>query len=194
MPEKSRSTSWATPSVRLGTGWPGREFLRFSRQGRPRRGSSRRSTLCCSEETPRPGPSCVPGSIYCCRDGPSTSVSAIQGRPTMPSADTCWSESAGFSAGGTSYASAARAGSGTSRSMRGGSDRPSPETTETESRACPLVKPVREPDAGNLQVRFDERWPETERWSKLRHRRLVKAASNSTSLDLKPPRPSPTLP
>jgi hypothetical protein len=56
------------------------------------------------------------------------------------------------------------------------------------------VKPVREPDAGNLQVRFDERQWETEPQSRLRHRRLAKAAGNSDSLGLKSPRPPSTLP
>lgn len=59
---------------------------------------------------------------------------------------------------------------------------------------CPLVKSVREPDAGNLHVRFDERRRETEPRPRLRHRRLAKAAGNSNSLGLKPPRPPPTLP
>ena len=34
------------------------------------------------------------------------------------------------------------------------------------------VKPVGEPDAGNLHVRFDERESETERWDGLRHRHV----------------------
>jgi hypothetical protein len=38
------------------------------------------------------------------------------------------------------------------------------------SRACPAVKPVREPDAGDPQVRFDERRWETELRPRLRHR------------------------
>ena len=58
----------------------------------------------------------------------------------------------------------------------------------------PLVKPVREPDAGNPQVRFDERRRETEPRPRLRHRHQAKAAGNSDSLDLQPPRPPPTLP
>src|SRR5689334_10754280 len=41
-----------------------------------------------------------------------------------------------------------------------------------EPRACSLVKPVREPDAGDPQVRFDERRWETEPGSRLRHRRI----------------------
>src|SRR5262249_23554753 len=44
----------------------------------------------------------------------------------------------------------------------GGSDRHPPEAPATKSRACPLVKPVREPDAGDPHVRFDERRWETE--------------------------------
>jgi hypothetical protein len=56
------------------------------------------------------------------------------------------------------------------------------------------MKPVREPDAGNLHVRFDERRRETEPRLRLRHRRLAKAAGNSDSLGLKSPRPPSTLP
>jgi hypothetical protein len=43
------------------------------------------------------------------------------------------------------------------------------------------VKPVGEPDAGNLHVRFDERGSETEPWNELRHRRMAKAAGNCYS-------------
>jgi len=56
------------------------------------------------------------------------------------------------------------------------------------------VKPVREPDAGNPHVRFDERRWETEPRSRLRHRYKAKAAGNSYSLVLQPPRPPSTLP
>jgi hypothetical protein len=56
------------------------------------------------------------------------------------------------------------------------------------------VKPVREPDAGDLHVRFDERRRETEPRSRLRHRHKAKAVGNSYSLDLQPPRPPSTLP
>src|SRR5439155_11854700 len=48
---------------------------------------------------------------------------------------------------------------------------------------------VREPDAGNPHVRFDERGQETELWRGTRHRH-----STATPLDLKPPRLSSTLP
>ncbi len=56
------------------------------------------------------------------------------------------------------------------------------------------MKPVGEPDAGNPHVRFDERGRETEPRRRLRHWRKAKAASNSYSLRLKPPRPSSTPP
>jgi hypothetical protein len=77
---------------------------------------------------------------------------------------------------------------------QGRSDRHPPEALARESRACSLVKPVREPDAGDPHVRFDERRWETEPWPRLRHRHSAKAAGNSYSLDLQPPRPPPTLP
>ena len=51
-----------------------------------------------------------------------------------------------------------------------GSGRHPPGAPATKARACPLVKPVREPDAGNPQVRFDERRWETELRPSLRHR------------------------
>jgi hypothetical protein len=70
-----------------------------------------------------------------------------------------------------------------------GGNRPPPAAPEAKPRACPLVKPVREPDAANPQVRFDERWRETEPRPRLRHRHQGKAAGNSYSLDLQPPRP-----
>lgn len=50
------------------------------------------------------------------------------------------------------------------------------------------------PRAGDPQVRFDERRRETEPWSRLRHWRVAKAAGNSNSLSLRPPRPPSTLP
>ena len=52
------------------------------------------------------------------------------------------------------------------------------------------MKPVREPDAGDPQVRFDERRRETEPRPRLRHRIKAKAAGNSDSLDLQPPAPA----
>src|ERR1700709_2256281 len=51
-----------------------------------------------------------------------------------------------------------------------GSGRPPPDAPATKARACPFVKPVREPDAGDPQVRFDERRWETELRPRLRHR------------------------
>src|SRR5215218_754629 len=48
--------------------------------------------------------------------------------------------------------------------------RPPSGAPATKTRACPLVKPVREPDAGDPQVRFDERRWETELRPSLRHR------------------------
>ena len=52
---------------------------------------------------------------------------------------------------------------------------------------------VREPDAGNPHVRFDERRLETESWRGVRHRRSAKAAGNGYPLRLPPPRQSSTL-
>ena len=56
------------------------------------------------------------------------------------------------------------------------------------------MNPVGEPDAGKPHVRFDERRPETEPWTRLRHPHLAKAAGNSYFLSLQPPRRSSTLP
>ncbi len=53
---------------------------------------------------------------------------------------------------------------------------------------------VREPDAGNPHVRFDERDVETELWVGLRHRPEAKATGNSYSPILPPPRHVSTLP
>ena len=72
-----------------------------------------------------------------------------------------------------------------------------PSPTDTGWRAClPLVANpcFEEPDAVVPHVRFDERRLETEPWSGLRHRPTAKAAGNSHSPDLKPPRQSSTLP
>jgi hypothetical protein len=52
------------------------------------------------------------------------------------------------------------------------------------SRECLAVKPVREPDAGNPQARFDERRCETELWWRLRHRHPGEAAGNSYSISM----------
>jgi hypothetical protein len=52
------------------------------------------------------------------------------------------------------------------------------------------VKPVREPDAGDPHVRFDERRWETELRPRLRHRHQAKAAGNSDSLDLQATAPA----
>ena len=53
---------------------------------------------------------------------------------------------------------------------KGGCDRSPPDAPEEEPRACLFVKPVREPEAGDPHVRFDERRRETEPGSRLRHR------------------------
>jgi hypothetical protein len=53
----------------------------------------------------------------------------------------------------------------------------------------PFVKPVREPDAGNPHVRFDERRRETERWPRLRHRRQGESRRKQRL-----PRPTVTAP
>ena len=62
--------------------------------------------------------------------------------------------------------------------------------------ACrePDVKPVGERSAGNPHAAFDEREEETEPWRGLRHRHLAKAAGNSNSPHLPPPRLISTLP
>jgi len=62
------------------------------------------------------------------------------------------------------------------------------------SSVCLDVKPVGEPDAGEPHVRFDERGRETESRCGLRHRQMAKAAGNSYSPRLRPPRSSSTLP
>ena len=51
------------------------------------------------------------------------------------------------------------------------------------------MRSQREPDAGKLHVRFDERRLETESWDGLRHRHSAKAAGNSYS-----PFPATTAP
>jgi hypothetical protein len=56
-------------------------------------------------------------------------------------------------------------------------------------RACPAVKPVREPDAGDPQVRFDERRWETEPRPRLRHRRSGESRRKQLL-----PRPTDTAP
>ncbi len=56
------------------------------------------------------------------------------------------------------------------------------------------MNPVGESDAGKPHVRFDERRPETEPWSRIRHPQTAKAAGNSYFLLLQPPRRSSTLP
>jgi hypothetical protein len=71
--------------------------------------------------------------------------------------------------------------------LKSRSNRPPPSVPETKTRACPLVKSVREPDAGDPQVRFDKRRWETELRPRLRHRHQGEAAGNSYSLDLQPP-------
>jgi hypothetical protein len=70
---------------------------------------------------------------------------------------------------------------------RGG--RPPPGAPATKSRACPLVKPVREPDAGDPQVRFDERRWETELRPRLRHRHYGESCRQQRL-----PRPTATAP
>jgi hypothetical protein len=57
------------------------------------------------------------------------------------------------------------------------------------SRACAAVKPVREPDAGDLQVRFDERRWETELRPRLRHRHQGESRRKQRL-----PRPTDTAP
>ena len=52
-----------------------------------------------------------------------------------------------------------------------------------------IVKPAGETDAGNPQVRFDERGTETESWKGLGHRHMAKAAGNSEK-----PSPNTTAP
>ena len=54
------------------------------------------------------------------------------------------------------------------------------------------MNPVGKPDAGDPHVRFDEREWETESCGGLRHRRWAKAAGNSYSPPLTPPRPLST--
>src|SRR5205085_10556660 len=70
-----------------------------------------------------------------------------------------------------------------------GSGRPPPEAPATKARACPLVKPVREPDAGDPQVRFDERRWETELRPRLRHRQQGESRRQQQL-----PRPTDTAP
>jgi len=56
-------------------------------------------------------------------------------------------------------------------------------------------RPGREPDAGDPQVRFDERRWETELRPRLRHRASRrKPPATATPLDLQTPRPASTLP
>jgi putative transposase len=50
-----------------------------------------------------------------------------------------------------------------------------------------------EPYDGKRHVRFDEGALETERWARLRHRHVAKAAGNSHPSHLMPPRQRPTL-
>ena len=52
---------------------------------------------------------------------------------------------------------------------------------------------VREPDAGNPHVRFDERRLETEQWRGARHRYCESRRETATPTDLTPPRQSSTL-
>ena len=54
--------------------------------------------------------------------------------------------------------------------------------------------PVREPDAENSHVRFDEREVETELRIETRHRRWAKAAGNGNSSVMPPSRHFSTLP
>src|SRR6059036_1999231 len=54
--------------------------------------------------------------------------------------------------------------------MRCAGPSPPPEAPSTKSRECLLVKSLREPDAVEPQVRFDERRRETEPRPRLRHR------------------------
>ena len=56
-------------------------------------------------------------------------------------------------------------------------------------RACPAMKPVREPDAGDPQVRFDERRRETEPRTRLRHRHQGESRRQQRL-----PRPTATAP
>ena len=75
-------------------------------------------------------------------------------------------------------------------SLRGdGCVGPLPEAPAAEPRACPFVKPLREPDAGDPQVRFDERRRETEPGSRLRHRHYGESRRKQLL-----PRPTATAP
>jgi RNA-directed DNA polymerase len=107
----------ATPSVRSGTGKPGINSSAPGPRRRPRRGSRRRSTPCCSGVTPPRGRNCETGSTDSCWDGPNTSASASQAKRMMPSAGTCWNGSDDSSVGGISCASAERDASATPRCL-----------------------------------------------------------------------------
>ena len=58
---------------------------------------------------------------------------------------------------------------------------------------CRRGKAPGEPYDGKRHVRFDEGTLETERWVRLRHRHVAKAAGQRSSLTLMPPRQRPTL-
>src|SRR6266478_2255278 len=61
------------------------------------------------------------------------------------------------------------------------------------SSECRRGKAPGEPYDGKRHVRFDEGTLETERWARLRHRHMAKAAGQQSSLALRPPRQRPTL-
>ena len=61
------------------------------------------------------------------------------------------------------------------------------------SAECRRGKAPGEPYDGKRHVRFDEGTLETERWARLRHRHMAKAAGQQSSLALRPPRQRPTL-
>jgi hypothetical protein len=86
-----------------------------------------------------------------------TSASASQVKPIRRSPGTWRSEFDGSSVGGTSCASTERTASATPRCMGRWGARYPPDAPAQKARACPFVKPVREPDARDPHVRFDER-------------------------------------
>lgn len=61
------------------------------------------------------------------------------------------------------------------------------------SAECRRGKAFGEPYDGKRHVRFDEGTLETERWGRVRHRRVAKAAGQRSPLALRPPRQRPTL-
>jgi hypothetical protein len=101
---------------------------------------------------------------------PNTSASALQVKPMMPSNGMCGRGLDVSCVGGTSFTSVEPAASGTPRSTGRW------EWSTSTRRAChegPCMlsrEAVREPDAGDPQVRFDERRRERELRPSLRHR------------------------